>query len=71
MVWYGMVCKVWYGLVGYGMVWYGMVWYGAVQCGVVWSGVVWVVCCGVVWLRFAEDDFHEFQVHQQKHPLGR
>jgi len=53
------------------MVWYGMVWYGAVQCGVVWSGVVWVVCCGVVWLRFAEDDFHEFQVHQQKHPLGR
>ena len=66
MVWYGMVCKVWYGLVGYGMVWCGMV-----RCSAVWCGVVWCGWCVVVWLRFAEDDFHECQVHQQKHPLGR
>ena len=63
MVWYGMVCMVWYmyGMVWYGMygmvyvwygicmVWYGMVWYGMVRYGMYGMVYVWY---GMVWTMY-------------------
>ena len=40
MVWFGVVCLMWLGLVKLGLVWFGLVWF----C-LVWLGMVWHPWC--------------------------
>ena len=51
--WFGVVLKVWYGMMWYDVVWYGVeemswvVWCGAICCGIL--GIVGMMCYDVVW----------------------